>query len=130
MGKKKFAAAALDLEYEIFIIYIASFNFIPLTNADVHPFCRPKIASLIAKEASTEIFIEYANFTDIFLPDFAAKLSKYIEINNHAIKLVVGQQLFYGPIYSLEPIELEILKAYIKTNLVNKFKTFAKPTQL
>ena len=44
----------------------------------------------------------------------AAKFSKYIEINNYAIKLVNNQQLFYGSIYSLGLIELEILKTYIK----------------
>ena len=31
------------------------------------------------------------------------------------------QQPLYGPIYSLGPVKLEILKAYIKNNLANKF---------
>ena len=53
--------------------------------------------------------------------DLASKLPKYIEINNHAIKLVDSQQSPYGPIYSLEPVELKTLKAYIETNLVNRF---------
>ena len=35
--------------------------------------------------------------------------------------LVDSQQPPYGPIYSLGPIELEILKAYIETNLANGF---------
>lgn len=47
-------------------------------------------------------------------------------INNHAIKLVDGQQLPYGPIYSLEPLELETLKAYIETNLANEFIKLSK----
>ena len=39
-----------------------------------------------------------------------------------AIKLVDGyQQLYYRPIYILEPMELETLKAYIETNLANGF---------
>ncbi len=42
-------------------------------------------------------------------------------INNHIIKLVDDQQLPYGPIYSLDPIELETLKAYINNNLANDF---------
>ena len=49
------------------------------------------------------------------------KFVNYNEINNHAIQLVNGQQLSYGPIYNLRLIEFEILKAYIETNLANGF---------
>ena len=42
-------------------------------------------------------------------------------INNHIIKLVDYWQLFYGPIYSLGLIELEILKTYINNDLANGF---------
>ena len=38
-----------------------------------------------------------------------------------------GQQPFYGPIYSLKPVELEILKIYIELNLANRF---IKPSKL
>ena len=57
----------------------------------------------------------------MFSLDLASKLPKYIEINNHAIKLVNGQQPSYRLIYNLKQIELEILKAYIKSNLINRF---------
>lgn len=42
-------------------------------------------------------------------------------INNYAIELLHNQQPLYGPIYSLKPMELKILKAYIENNLVNGF---------
>ena len=42
-------------------------------------------------------------------------------MNEHAIELKKGKQLFFGPIYSLGPIELKTLKTYIKTNLANGF---------
>ena len=42
-------------------------------------------------------------------------------INNYAIELVDDRQPPYGPIYSLGPVELEILKAYIENNLANGF---------
>ena len=42
-------------------------------------------------------------------------------INDYAIELVDDWQLLYGPIYSLDPIELETLKAYIKNILANSF---------
>ena len=45
------------------------------------------------------------------------ELSENTGINKHAIKLVEGKQLPYGPIYDLGPVELETLKAYIKPYL-------------
>ena len=42
-------------------------------------------------------------------------------MNKHAIKLEKGKQLSFRPIYSLEPVELENLKTYIKINLANGF---------
>ena len=50
VGKKKFAAAALDLEHEIFVVHIVSFFITPLSvtslnstplNTDFHPSRRP-----------------------------------------------------------------------------------------
>ena len=125
VGKKKFAAAALDLKHEIFVIHVASLNFILL---DVYPFHRSQIFGFITKEALTKVFNEYVNFADIFFLDLASKFSKHTGINDYAIELVDGQQLFYGPIYSLGLVELETLKAYIKTNLANRFiKLFKSP---
>ena len=42
-------------------------------------------------------------------------------INEHVIKLQDGKQPPYGPIYSLEPVELETLKPYIETHLKTRF---------
>ena len=42
-------------------------------------------------------------------------------MNKHAIELEEGKQPPFRPIYSLGPVELETLKTYIKTNLVNGF---------
>ena len=50
-----------------------------------------------------------------------SELPKHTEINDHVIELVDGKQPPYRPIYSLKPVELETLKAYIKTNLANGF---------
>ncbi len=56
------------------------------------------------------------------------ELPEHIRINNHAIELVDTWQPPYGPIYSLEPVELEILKAYIKNNRANGFiRPFKSP---
>ena len=76
---------------------------------------------MIAEEAPTKVSAKYSDFADVFSLDLASKLPKHTRINNHAIELVNGQQLPYGPIYSLGPIESETLKTYIETNLVNGF---------
>ena len=125
VGKKEFATTVLDPEYEIFVVYIALFsvaffNSTPL-DANVHLFYRPQIYGLIAKNAPPKVFTKYLDFADIFSLDLAFELSKHTKINNHAIKLIDGQQLSYRPTYSLELVELEMLKAYIETNLDNKF---------
>ena len=50
-----------------------------------------------------------------------AELSDQNKINDYAIKLEKSKQQLFGPIYSLRPVELEILKTYIKLNLTNSF---------
>ena len=42
-------------------------------------------------------------------------------INEHAIELEESKQPPFRPIYSLGPVELEMLKTYIKTDLANGF---------
>ena len=49
------------------------------------------------------------------------ELPKNIGINKLTIELIEGKQPLYGPIYSLGPVELETLKAYIKTYLKTGF---------
>ena len=126
IDKNTFTAAALDLKYETYVVYVGSVNSVALLSSsplelDFHPSRRLQISGLIAKKTPTKIFDEYVDFADVFFSDLTSKLFDHIRINNNAIKLVDGQQLPYGPIYSLEPIKLEILKAYSETNLANKF---------
>ena len=122
VGKKEFAAAALDPEHETYVVHVASLSSAPLVaSLDVHPSRRPQISGLIAEEAPTTVPAEYSDFADVFSPDLASELPEHTGINDHAIELVEGQQPPYGPIYSLGPIELETLKAYIEINLVNGF---------
>ncbi len=72
-------------------------------------------------ETPTKVPSKYADFADVFLLKLAAELLEHTEINDHAIELVDDWQPLYGPIYSLGPVELETLKAYIENNLVNGF---------
>ena len=130
VGKKKFAAAALDPENETFVVYVVSFssNALPSSSPlDVHPFWRSQISGLITMEALTKVPAEYSDFANVFSPDLASKLPKHTGINDHVIDLVEDcQEPPYGPIYSLGPVELETLKAYIETNLANSFIRVSK----
>ncbi len=126
IGKKEFAAAALDLEYEAFVVYIAALS-VDLGNK-MHPSRRAQIAHLKADEAPTEVPSKYADFVDVFLPKLAVELPEHTGNNDHAIELVDDRQPPYGPIYSLTPMELETLKAYIENNLVSGFiRPFKSP---
>ncbi len=119
IGKKKFAAAVLDPEHKAFVGYIAVLCVD--SDDEVHPSRRAQSAHLKADEAPTEVPKEYAGFVDVFSPKLAVELPEYTGINDHAIKLVDDRQPLYAPIYSLGPIELKTLKAYIKNNLASSF---------
>ena len=82
MAKKEFVVAALDPEYETFVIFVASLSSTPL---DVYPSQRPQIPNLIVKEAPTKVLDKYVDFTGIFSSDLASKLSEHNGINDHAI---------------------------------------------
>ena len=64
---------------------------------------------------------KYADFVNVLSPNLTSKLPEHTGINDHTIKPVDSQQPPYGPIHSLEPVELETLMAYIETNLANRF---------
>ena len=115
----------MDENSETFVVYVASLSSTPL---DVHLSCRPQISGLIVEEAPTKISDKFVDFADMFSSDLASELSEHTGINDHAIKLVDGQKPPYGPIYSLGPVELKTLKAYIETNLANRFFSPSKLT--
>ena len=127
INKKEFAAAALDADSETFVVHVAVLD-IKGTNMAVYPSWAAQIGLLKANKAPTTVPTKYSNYTDVFSSELAAKLPEHTGINNHAIELEDGKQPSYGPIYSLGPVELETLKAYIKTNLANGFiRPFKSP---
>ena len=87
----------------------------------MHLSKRAQIAYLKADEAFTKVSSKYADFADVFLLKLVAKLLKHTGINDYAIELVDDWQPLYSLIYTLGPVELETLKAYIENNLVNNF---------
>ena len=131
VSKKEFAAAALDPEHEIYVVHVGSVHSdvspssSPL-ELDVHPSRKAQVSDLIAEEASTKVSAKYSDFADVFFPDLMSELPKHTGINDHTIELVDSQQPPYVSIYSLGPVELETLKAYIETNLANGFIRLSK----
>lgn len=83
--KREFVEVALNLKYEIFVVYIAT--LIKKDPNDVHPSKKAQITYLKVDKALTEIFDKYKNFEDVFFPKLAAELPEH-SINNHAIELI------------------------------------------
>ena len=75
------------------------------------------------------IVAEYSDFFNNFSSDSAAELPEHTRINDHLINLLDNKQPLYGPIYSLGPVELEMLKTYIEANLASGFiRPFKSPS--
>ena len=87
----------------------------------MHLSKRAQIAHLETNKASTKVLSEYADLVEIFSSKLAIELPKHMEINDYIIELMDDWQAQYGPIYSLGPVELEMLKAYIENNFANGF---------
>ena len=56
-----------------------------------------------------------------FLEKLANVLLEQTGAKKSTIELEPDKQPLYGPIYNLDPVELETLKTYIETNLANGF---------
>ena len=115
IDQKKFARAALNENFEAFVMHV---SFLRL-RMSIHLARKAQLALLLIKEVIVPV--EYLDFADVFSEKSANVLPKQIGANEHVIKLEEGKQLPYGGMYSLEPVELEIFKTYIKTNLANGF---------
>ena len=115
IDKKEFAKAALDGNFETFVVHVASLNLSP----GIHPDKAVQIASLLAKEI--RIQDEYLDFADDFSEAKALVLPERTKLNEHAIDLEDGKKPPYRLIYSLGPVKLETLKTYIETHLKTGF---------
>lgn len=80
-----------------------------------------QIKVLLFDKIFIEPLTEYSNYSNIFLVKNKVELLENSKINEFIIELKESKQLLFESIYSLEPIELEILKIYIKINLANSF---------
>ena len=117
INKREFAAAALNADNEIFMVYVVALA--EPTTMLIYFSCQVQVAALTSEEIG--IPTEYSDFSNVFSLDSTAELPEHTGINNHPINLLDDTQPPYGPIYSLGPVELEKLKTYIKAKLASGF---------
>ena len=106
---------ALNENVEAFVVHVSPLE----SKITIHLAREAQLALLLGEEVTVPI--EYLDFANVFLEKLANILPEQTGANEHAIKLKEGKEPPYGPIYSLGPVELKILKTYIKTNLANDF---------
>lgn len=80
-----------------------------------------QIKAIIFDKALIIILIEYSNYSNIFSAKIIEKFSRYTRINDHIIELEKDKQSLFKLIYSLDLVELEMLKIYIEIKLANSF---------
>lgn len=121
IDKKEFARVILNENSEIFVMYIAALEvstamFIHLLR--ISQIQRSNESTLAAQQwdqASNKNPAKYSDYTDVFSKDLVIELPENIDINEYTIKLIEEKQPSYRFIYAFTPVELETLKAYIKT---------------
>ena len=92
----------------------------------VHSEKQVQVEALLFNKALIEVPAEYSDYSNVFSVENTAELPQNTRINEHTIKLKKDKQPPFGLIYSLELVELETLKTYIKTNLANGFIRLSK----
>ena len=117
INKREFAVTVLNVDNKTFVMHVAALA--ELTSMPIYLFHQAQVISPTSKE--TGIFAEYFDFSNVFSSDSIAELLEHTRINDHSINLLDNKQPLYSPIYGLGPIELEMLKTYIKVNLASSF---------
>ena len=91
---------------------------------------KAQVRVILFNKTFTKVPVKYSNYSNVFLVKYTAKLLENTKINKHVIKLEKDKQPLFDPIYSQKLIELETLKIYIKTNLINNFiQSFKSPVK-
>ena len=118
---------ALGVDSKTFVVYVIIRE---REEMPVHSKKQAQVGALLFDKALIEISAEYSDYSNVFSAKNTAELPENTGINEHAIELEEDKQLPFGLIYCLEPVELETLKTYIKTNLANNFIRLSKsPTK-
>ena len=122
INKKDFVIAALDGNSKTFVVHVAirEREKMPMYSKRQAQI-KAQVGALLFNKAPTKVSTEYSNYSNLFSAEYVAGLQENTRINKHVIKLEEGKQPPFEPIYSLGPVELEILKTYIKIKLANGY---------
>ena len=112
----------MDADSKTFIVHVAirEQEEMPMYS-EKQAQIKAQIGALLFNKASTEVLVEYSDYSNVFLMEYVAKLPENTGMNEYTIKLKESKQPLFKPIYSLGPVELETLKIYIEINLANGF---------
>lgn len=87
------------------------------TDCNLYPlFQIAKVVSFKWDKTATRISTKYSEFEKVYSLDLIMELPKNTHINWYTTNLIYKKQLSYTPIYAFSQVELETLKAYIKTH--------------
>ncbi len=98
----------------------------PSKTSQVQGLNESTLAALQWNKTSAKILAKYFNSSNVFSINLVIELSENTSINKYTIKLIERKQPSYRPIYTFCLVELETLKAYIKTHLKTRFIQLSK----
>lgn len=79
INRKKFAAAALEPEKEVFVVYVTTSE---VQEVDAHLIKKAEIAFFLTEKGPAKVPNNYANYADMFLLEPTAKILKHNKMNN------------------------------------------------
>ena len=94
INKKKFAAIALNVDNETFVVHVAALA--EPTIMSIHLSCQAQITLLTSEK--TGIPSKYSDFSNVFYLDSVAELLEHTKINDYPINLLNNKHPPYGPI--------------------------------
>ncbi len=118
IDNKEYAKVTIDENSETLVMYMSALD---IAESSTYPSKAVQIANMWWDRAPTNIPGKYLDYANVFSLELSINLPVNTSINEHTIKLIEGKQQPYGPNDTLSPVELEILKAYIKTHLKSSF---------
>lgn len=93
IDKREFAAAGLDKNIEIFVIYVATLSTTLIIIMQVYISCQVQVGLLLTDKALVKVPFKYLNYAGVFLFELAIELFKNTGINENDINLVESKRL-------------------------------------
>lgn len=92
IDKHRILEAVPNKALEIFLLYMAT-REAPVSIITLYFIKKPLFAALKQDKASTEIWMKYSNFANVFSPDLAMEFSDHTRLHKYSLKLIRGKLL-------------------------------------